>query len=295
MKISAIILILLICTPAMLTADVIRLQNGQIFLGKVIRADSQGIVVESFGEQREFSQADILKNEKDLSTLKTQHSDVYLKDGSILKGKIENYDEEVGILVNIDFGTVTLPVKGIKEINDPVQKKYYSGNTVQIGIGGGYYTPVGKLNDKYKAGYNYSIFAEFNPNLTRGLFIGGDLSYFPVDYKDNSKVNYNIFTLQPYLMYRFLSLRRGTSFLRDFVPFVSAGLGLGYVVLKDKRDNTSAPEKSELDFAYNARIGCDYQITEKIILRVFGGWQTVTQKSDSLNMMLINAGVLYSF
>ncbi len=70
MKILTIIIFLLVCMPAMLFADVIRLQNGQIFLGRVIRADSNGIVTESFGEQREFSQAEILKNEKDLSTLK---------------------------------------------------------------------------------------------------------------------------------------------------------------------------------------------------------------------------------
>jgi hypothetical protein len=294
MKILVFISIL-VCMPAMLFADVIRLQNGQIFLGKVIRADSQGIVIESFGEQRGLSQADILKNEKDLTTLKTEHSDIYLKDGSVLKGKIENYDEEVGVLVNIDFGSVTLPVKSIKEINNSTQKKYYNGNPVQIGAGGGYYAPAGKMKNTYDAGYNYSIFAEFNSGLTRGLFIGGDLSYFPVDYKDNSKVSYNIFTLQPYLIYHFLFLRSGTSFIKDFVPFVTAGCGVAYVLMKDKRANTSAPEKSELDFAYSAKIGCDYQVTEKIILRVFGGWQTISQKSDSFNAMLINAGVLYSF
>jgi hypothetical protein len=281
--------------PAMLFADVIRLQNGQIFLGRIIKADSNGIVTESFGEQREFSQADILKNEKDLSTLKTQHCDIYLKDGSVLKGKVENYDEEVGILINIDFGAVTFPIKSIKEINDPAQKKYYSGNPMQIGVGGGYFMPNGKLKDKYKTGYNFSVFGEFNSNLVRGLFIGGDLTYFPIDYKDSSKVNYDIFTLQPYAMYRFLFLRSSSTFIRNFVPFVSVGFGLGYVVLKDKRDNSSSSEKSEIDFAYHAKIGCDYQIIDNITVRVFGGWQTITQKSDSLNMMLINGGVLYSF
>ncbi len=295
MKIRAFILFVLMCMPAMLIADVIRLQNGQIFLGKVIRADSQGIVVESFGERREFSQMEILKNEKDLSTLKVEYCDIYLKDGSILKGKIENYDEEVGILVNIDFGSITLPVKSVKEVNNPVQKKYYSGNSVQIGIGGGYFTPFGNLKDKYKSGYNFSLFAEFNPNLMRGLFIGGDLTYFPVDYKASSDVNYNIFTVQPYVMYRFLFLKNSTSFIRNLTPFASLGIGFGYVVLKDKRAGASSSEKSEIDLAYNLKLGGDYQIKHNIAVRLFAGWQTVTQKSDSLNMMLLNAGVLYSF
>lgn len=295
MKITAFIIILILCISAMLLADVIRLQNGDVYLGRITGTDSEGIDIESFGRKIKVPQQDLLRTEKDLTSIKSKPSEIILMDGSTLRGKIENYDEEVGVLVNIDFGSLTLPVKSIKEINDPFQKKFYSGNPVQIGIGGGYYMPSGKLKDTFNPGYNYSLFAEFNSNLMRGLFIGCDLTYFPLDYKENSNVNYSIFTLQPYLMYRFLFLRKGTSFLRNFVPFVSAGFGAGYVLLKDKRSDAAAPERSEIDLAYFAKLGCDYSVTNNIAIRLFAGWQTVTQKSDSLNMILINGGVLYSF
>ncbi len=295
MKISTLIIILLACISTALFSDVIRMQSGDVYLGKITSTDSEGMSIESFGQTIKVLQKDLLSSEKDLATLKKEQSEIKLKDGSIIRGKIENYDEEVGVLVNIEFGALTLPVQSIQEIYNPVQKKFYSGNPIQIGIGLGYYLPAGKLKDTFNPGYNFSLFAEFNSNLMRGLFIGGDLSYFPLDYKNSSQVNYSIFTFQPYFMYRFLFLRKATSSLRNFVPFASAGFGAGYVLLKNKRSGAAAPERSEMDLAYLARIGCDYQVTDHIIIRIYGGWQTIAQKSDSLNMMLINGGILYSF
>lgn len=287
--------VLLSWLQSLLAADVIRMQNGQILFGKIISIDPDGIVVEHSGRQQKFRQSEILKNEKDLSTLKNERSEIILKDGFSIIGKIENYNEETGMLVNIGFSAITVPVKNILEISDPVQKDYYAGNPVKVGLCAGYYLPAGNMKDSYGSGYNISLLSEFSINSIHGLSVGGELSYFPLNYKNDSGIDYTIFTLQPYLIYHFLFFRQDSSLLRGLVPFASAGFGAGYIIMKDKRDNTSTPEKSELDFAYSLRAGSDYYITENIFIRIYAGWQAVMQESDPFNSVIINGGIIYSF
>lgn len=281
------VMVLMLSTIAM--ADVIMLHDGNIYLGKITSTDSNGIVIETFGQSLTISQSDIFKSEKNFDSFKDVTTDIILRDGSLIKGKIQNYDEEVGINVNIDFGTITLPVQSIKEISDPVKKKYYNGAPVNIGFTGGYYMPYSGLASDYNSNYNFSIFAEFDSKIIRGLSFGGELSTVLMDYKVDDS-DFSIYTLQPYAIYKFLQLRKEPSFLRLFVPFVSAGMGGAYIVKE-----TSSTEKSEVDLVGNLKIGIDVNLTESIIARFNTGSEIILQKNTNFNRAYFNAGLMYSF
>lgn len=281
-------------------ADVIRINNGQVYLGKITSADSEGILIDSFGKKRAIPQSEILKSEKSLETLQSQQVQIFLKDGSIFRGKIENYDEEMGIFINIDFGPMTVPVDSIKEIIDPGVKEYYESmikvNPVNIGFTGGYYLTAGPAGSRYNSNYNFSFFTEFYTYLLKGLFAGIDMGYLPVDYKNSAEIEFNIITFQPYLSYRYGNLKRSRiPLVKDLVPFFSAGAGIAYTRLKDNRPLAANSEKSESDMVYSARLGCDYLIYKNILIRLFGGWESILQKNKSFDAVLINAGALYSF
>jgi small nuclear ribonucleoprotein (snRNP)-like protein len=295
MKILTIIIILLACMPAMLLADVIRLQNGDVYLGKITNTDSEGVNLESFGRNIKVSHKDILRTEKDMSLLKNQDVEIILKDESNIRGKIQNFDDEVGVLVNIDFGSLTLPAKSIKSITEPSQKEYYAGKPFVIGISGGYYMVNGPLKKNFNDNMLFTIYGEANTDLIRGLFAGVELNYMLMDNKFNSNLKYNIYNSNFYASYRFFNFRTSSGFIRNFVPYGSFGIGLSYVAANDSRSNVPRKKSSEMDLNYKASLGFDYFLTKSVSLRVSSSWQSILQDKNNFNMLMFNIGAGYNF
>lgn len=278
-----------------LQADVIKKQNGEIYLGVVESTDAYGITVNSFGTKFSIKQSEILKSEKDLTSLKNQNVEIELKDGSIIRGKIQNYDEEIGILVNIDFGALTLPVQAIKSIKDPGQNKVYAGSPVRLGALFGYSFPVGGLQDDLNSGISFSFLAEFNSKLLRGMYFGGDFSFSHLSANNSSELSYNIFSLQPYIMFGYMGFHSGSSFMRNVTPYISLGGGISLVSLTDKRPDSLLENQNEIDFSIKFSAGVDYLLLNTVNLRLCFNWFTIPQESKWFNSASVNLGALYAF
>lgn len=289
---TVIFLITLTSSPAY--SDVVWLQNGKIYLGEINTAESDGITIKTFGETRKISMEDIFKTEKSLDSLKYQQIDITLKDGSVIKGKIQNYDEEIGINVNIDFGNITLPVQTVDSITDQSRKKHYGGSDINVGITGGYYCLLGEASDSFNNFFKLNLFAEFNTGLTRGLFAGIDIAFTFMDYSGKDNLSFSMYSFQPYAIYRFFNFRNSSSFMNRVVPFVAAGMGIAYLI-KENSSDSGLNEMSELNFTYSLRPGTDIEIIENLWLRIYTGFESVPQKSNSLHQIVFNTGVMYSF
>jgi hypothetical protein len=297
MKYSVIfsILILGLFSFSSVYADVIRMQDGRILLGKVTSTDSQGIVINSFGQSYNVSQSEIAKSEKDFTTLQKQSVEILLKDGSIIKGKIQNYDDEVGILVSIEIGALTLPVQNVKIIEDPDQRIYYNGYPFQIGFSAGYFLPQGDAAKSFDNGMNYSLFFEFDSGLYRGLFWGVDLKWFSLKYSKNSDYSYSMMSGDIYAMYKFLFFRSSQSLLRHLVPFVSLGGGPAYITLEDKRSDAVQEYYSEVDLKVTASAGLDVMIGSRAFVRIGAQYFIITQKKTPFNAINCFIGSAVSF
>lgn len=278
---------LLLCSYGF--ADVIWLNDGRIFFGEIESADSDGIIINTFGETRKVANSDINKSEKTLDNLKSSQVDILLKDGSVLKGKIQNYDSEIGVLIETDLGPNTIPVTSIKEIYDPAKKKLYTGFPFTIGVIGGYYIPVTGLASDFNNSYNFSIFGEYNAGFIRGVSFGAEISSIMIDYKVDDS-DFSIYSFQPYVSYRFLQLKKSQSFVKIFTPFISAGIGGAYIIKENSSD-----QESEIDAIGNVKLGLDISITESLGFRVYASDEAILQSSSVFNRVLFNAGLIYSF
>jgi len=78
------------------------------------------------------------------------------------------------------------------------------------------------------------------------------------------------------------------------VPFVAAGMGGAYLI-KENSSDSGLNEMSELNFTYSLRPGTDIEIIENLWLRIYTGFESVPQKSNSLHQIVFNTGVMYSF
>jgi len=275
-------------------ADVVWLKNGSILLGEISSAESDGITIKTFGESRKIPQRDLLKSEKTLENLKNLKVDITLRDGSVIKGKLQNYDEEIGILVDIDFGSLTLPVQSIKEIIDINQKIKNSGYNYLAGASLGYYVPSGSAG-KFSSSYTASIFFEMDTAVMRGLYAGAGFSYLDMKH-ENTSLEYSMFTLEPYMSYKFMDFRNSNNgSISTLIPFVKLGFGLSYISLKDNRASAVSSSVSELNPVMSAGIGIDTEISQYLMLRLSGDWKIVPQSSGLFNTAGLSLGIVYGF
>jgi small nuclear ribonucleoprotein (snRNP)-like protein len=279
-----------------LWGDAIILKDGTIYLGNIKSVSSSGIIIESFGFTRTLSQKEIRNSSKNIDYIQGIVAEILLKNGSVMKGTIQNYDDEVGLLLKTDYGSLTLPAKGIASIHDSDQKKKYFGPTATIGTMVGCYFPVGSFKNQFQIQPHLSVFAEINSVFLRSLYFGIDAGYMFMQYLPDRNVRFDAGTLKVYALYRFLDLRVLSSSARYFSPFISVGSGMTYIARRDNRPLAfGSSRKNEINAVYTAMIGLDIFATDSIIVRIQGSWLAIQQNTDLMNALSTGIGIMYGF
>lgn len=286
--------LLLACVCSVLPyADVIRMQDGTIYVGKVVKAEEGIVVLEAFGKELRVSSSAILKSESGYEALQAQAVEVLLKDGSVIRGKVKDFDLEIGLLVDIDFGAITIPLESLSAIEDPRQRTRFRGFPVQLGLMGGVSVPVGSLASTFGPGLSVELFAEFNLGLVKGLYAGIDISQIFVSYLPGGTLSYSITTATAGPVYRLLALRTSPiPVVRDLVPWAGLGAGIAYVGVHDSAGSTA---NGEIDPVGCASIGVDYYAGTRLLVRLAGRWLVLPQTTTALHMFGAALGVAYSF
>jgi small nuclear ribonucleoprotein (snRNP)-like protein len=272
-------------------ADVIRMKTGRIFVGRILTIDTQGVQIEAFGEKITVNPGEILKTEQNFNSLKDQEIEITLKDNSVIRGKYKNYDSDVGLLVEIEFGSITVPLENVRRLEDAAQKKKSTVNTGQIAIASGYYFVVGGLSDSFSGNLNATVTAEFSLDfLLPGLYTGAVVNFHNMYNTVLANYSYLLFDLNALVVYRFLSLRTQDSFLKNLIPFVGLGAGVALPVMT-YQDATS----TELDLALLGIIGLDIFLGGDLFIRVNCAWRSIPQSSLWFHSLAVNAGIGLSF
>ncbi len=291
-----IVLSIIFTASQTLTADVIILKDGTVFIGEIKTATSKGIVFDSMGTTKTFNQQSIQKNTSDIKDIQNIPVEVTMKNGSVIKGYIQDFKKDSGLNLKTDYGPLTMPANGIISIQISGQKKNYTGPRAVVGIIAGCYFPVGPFKDRFEIQPNISAFAEINSVFARGLFFGIDAGYLFMKYRHDNDLRFDGGSFRVYAQYRFLDLRVLPSPARFLSPFIAAGAGILYVARRDNRDYTfGLTRKNEINALYTAAAGLDIFATESIIVRIQGGWLGVQQKNSLMNAFSTCAGIMWGF
>lgn len=276
-------------------SDVIHLKNGEVYLGKANVVDSNTISIESFGSKNNFRQTDLLKIEPQLQAVADIRYEVLLADDSLLKGKLKNFDDEIGLFLETTFGEITVPTRGIKKIYDVVQRTKYYGEPYLAGLNGGYYIPIGDFKSNFGNFYYADFFADFNITRVRGLMIGVDFLFVPMDYQPSQDVSYVSYALAGHAMYRYLDLTSGSiPVLNRLVPYAKVGAGLVYVSVEDNRPTAPIDVRSEASPLLLGGIGTDILVARGVSVRLEAGVLSIVQ-STLYSAFTLSGGVVYVF
>jgi small nuclear ribonucleoprotein (snRNP)-like protein len=286
-----IIAFIFLLTGFFLSADVIRMKDGRVFIGRVLTVDPSGVVILAYDQKVTVDYGDILKTAPNFNSIKNRELEITLKDNSVMRGKVKDYDSDIGLFMEIEFGQITIPLENIKSIDDPEQRSKQLAHFAQIGAQGGFYFIIGDLNTVFSSNFTVDLFSEFNLGfLLQGLFAGACLSYHNLSAIDYTDYSYLMVNLQAYGMYRFLMLRSMTGFLRNLVPFVSAGVGVACPVQTYNEESAF-----ELDLSFTGSVGIDYFLFDDLLIRASGCWMSVMQSKLWYNSVTIKFGAAYCF
>jgi hypothetical protein len=224
--------------------------------------------------------------------------EVHLKDGSTIRGRIKDYDQEIGLLVDIDFGSLTIPFESVRTIEDPRQRKRFTGSLLQAGLAAGYFWPVngGPLEVAFASSGSISLFAEINLLFVRGLHAGVEVSQFFMNTPSSADLAYGISTLTASAVYKMFMFRTSSmAYVNRLVPWVSTGGGVAYISVRDGRSNALQSSYGEMDPAWCMGFGLDFAAQEWLAVRLGFRWLAVKQKGGLLHMPAIGLGATYSF
>ena len=285
-KIIVISLLLSFFLAAALHADVIRMKDGRIFIGKVYTVNPDGVVILVNGEKTTVQFDEILQTDPDFSKIKDRKIEITLKDKTKVVGTVKDFDPDIGLLVESDIGIITLPPDNIESIIDPEQERNRKARAAQIGFQGGYHFVIGDLNAIYYNSFDVRTFFELNLDaILPGLFAGISLSYQHLPCVNYTDFTYLLFDLNVSAVYRFIQLRSLPNLLRAFVPFVGLGAGTA-CPLQIVHDAVSA----EIDFAFTGFVGVDCYLSDRFSIRLSGTWTSVLQSSIWFNSLAVGAG-----
>jgi small nuclear ribonucleoprotein (snRNP)-like protein len=291
MKKAITVICIALLGAAAVHADVIRLKSGRILIGKVVSLDAGKVNIEAFGEKVQVPATEIVRTEKTMDALKDQAVEITLKDKTVIQGKVKNYDDDIGFLIEIDFGTITVPLENVIAIKDTQQERNYVAHFTQLGVVGGAYFTVGDLSSTFGNNFTASVFQEFNLGFVfEGLFAGYVISYQNLYCISSPSYSYLLFNINASAIYRMLFLRRETSFLRNFVPYIGIGFGAAVPVM-----TYYGTSNAEIDLSFTANLGIDAYLSDDFLIRVNAGWLSILQSTLWFNSLAVTVGVAYSF
>jgi len=258
-------------------AEVVYLNNGEVLIGTIKQTTSKGVVYETYKGDIELALGQILRTEPTLDNLKSIPVSIQLKDSSVLRGKVVDFDPEIGIFLDIAFGTLTIPLNGIDRILEMKQAVRYNGNPFQLSAGGGMYFPIGDSGTDFNPSWFGSTTFHLAIPGIRGLYGGIEASFLGADYTGNSTTDYYFIIITPELTYKYLGLRVREGFSSAFTPFVAISAGPCYIHIYDP--NLYPSSYGDLALYLGSKLGTEITI-KQFSIKLAGIAGTILQKKN---------------
>jgi hypothetical protein len=259
LRLACIALLLRLASSS--ASEVFFLYNGEIQIGDIVSSNSGILTIMRSGERATLPTSSILWYVPDNNVLMGLPVSVEMNNGSALNGTISDFDPDIGVFLEMDFGSLLIPNSTIKAIKDPVQGKRYRGPSAVAALGASYVMSWDFASfDAGPAAWSIEGGLSWATSLLRGLYAGFDASARFASSPDGGAGGI-LLSAGPGVSYRFLNLQQRRGFVGAFTPFAELdacpGFAFGY---PDRADG--------LALTLAAKLGTDIKIVKGTGIRV---------------------------
>jgi hypothetical protein len=242
-------------------AEILVLRDGSVVAGTIMGSAGSGEVVYSIGgQERRLAADDIVRSGPDALAFADLDVEARLKDGSVIKGTIENYDDEE-LSLETSVGALPIAMDKIARVVAPRFSAYRSGPSFAAKAGGGGYVPLTDGASRFGPSYCGAFGAAWSLPFLRGLYAGFETELSSADYLAGG-ASYSFFSLKAEVTYRFLGIG-GTGRL---VPFVAFAAGPAYVGVESSASTPSS--YGDLVAATGVSAGLEYSVARALSVRL---------------------------
>ena len=280
----SLLIVLMISIPAF--ADVLFLDNGEVILGVLLSAGDGNVVIRTLGQERRIDAGKIERTETGVAALKDVSLEIYLRDGTVIRGKILDYDEEIGVFVDISFGNLALPLSTIQRIQDPLKVPKANKEDILLGLSGVLELPI---SSTFGLSWGMAATAEFKLSPSARLYLGTDLLWNSLGYQPSDEVDYTLAGVRLYALYRFSGYWDGSVFGTIIIPYVKLGGGAVFVQARDGSAGAAVEFQGSMTSMASVQVGADFRLPAAFSLRVFIATDLVFQSGGAF--FLPGAGI----
>lgn len=279
---------------ASLPADVIYLRDGSILVAKFHSASGDEMLYKKGnGEELRIRAAEILGSDPDFRNLTGKKVRIILTDKTFIDGLFNDYDEDIGVFIDLSFGTLTVPSGKIDKIVDPVQARKFAGSDVSLSARGTFLLPLEGDYFSFMAGGGLG--AEFKLPFMRGLFAGVDVDGLGFMNGTVEELSYFGLLISPKVVYRFLDLRTKNGFVSRLAPYAAVGGGILFLFVQDQRSGVFPENYGAMSPHAKAEIGLFFYINEAWSLKLNGTYLAVFQEEELFHAAGGNLSVCFEF
>ncbi len=284
--------LLLFCAGSMLSAEIFFLRTGEIIIGTLANATAGTVSIQSLGQERQVNAGAIIRTETDLATIADMVLEIQLRDGTIIRGKIVDYDAEIGLFVDISFGSLALPGSTVSSIRNPETVSLYSGRKNAVGAGGCVIFP---LTNDYSTSWGVNLLAETRFLNQRSVYWGTELSWTGLKYTRDTDVTFNVIDFSLYGLYKLNQLGDSLPALSFIIPYARVSAGAVLVLVNDNHESQAASPKANLTAGFGAQAGLEFRLSSALSLRGYGAAAFITQESGLFIVPKAGISMLYGF
>lgn len=260
-----------------LFGEVVYLNDGQVLIGTLAKPVAGLIDFTGSIKNLRLEPKDIRKTESDIHSLLDKDLEVMLKDHSVIRGRYVDFDEELGLFVDISFGTLDLPLAQIDTIYLVDAKK--SRDQPKSVVGVGFYLALPIQSDVTGLSYMPSLSFESKLPFLHGIYLGENVDYVIMSFKASNDVAFRIAGFSLIISAKLIPLFSGRETTKLFSPYISLGAGSALISIIDNRAGAQNQYYGTFNFLSKLKLGVEIGPLPHFSIDAGGGLAMIMQQS----------------
>jgi hypothetical protein len=244
------------------SADIVILADGEFLVGSVEKTP-EGVLFRNDGKGPPRVLTDVVGVEQDPQSLKGTKLKIILADQSVIRGRLADWEDGLGVFIDTPAGTIRLSSETILQIflekDEPPREP-----AVAVELGGMVLRPFEA--DRFGLSWAPLIAVETSLPGSDVVSVGLSCDSVFLNYLPSSEVTYNVLDFSLTVNAKLIPLFSKTTARSFLSPYLKAGVGGAFVMVTDNRKNSQSKNYGTLDFQSRLECGVDIPLSSQFSL-----------------------------
>jgi hypothetical protein len=275
-------------------AEALLIASGEIIIGTLDPSVTEGVSLkDAAGVETRLKSQDIVRAEDSARGFVGEALEIVLKDGSVIRGSLVDYEEEIGFFIDISFGTLDLPPDQVRAVYLSSMRKTKDPPAMVLGCGLSLLLPAG--TDQF--GPSFAPYLAFQTKLPglRGIYVGEELGLMIMDYRAAGDVRCLIADLSLGLTAKIVQMLERRKSIGILNPYVGLDGGIAFIRIIDDRPDAQNEFYGTMNGRLRATAGLEISPFDHFTIDLGAGACAIAQEGSPFWIISAKVAARYDF